>query len=118
MVRESINYHPRSYFWNRGVVVAYIYTVNKFSINLGKHEKIFTHINYFQYIVVMDKFFNHSKTFHGIKQMAQAILELQLKLRRAWLKLLKAEAKRKEEKVAKWEQKVIQLELAIKKLNR
>ena len=50
--------------------------------------------------------------------MSQAILELQLKLRKAWLKLLKAEAKHKEEKVAKWEKKVIELELLIKNLNR
>lgn len=50
--------------------------------------------------------------------MAQAILELQLKLRKAWLKLLKAEAKHKTEKVAKWEQKVIELELLIAKVNR
>jgi len=45
--------------------------------------------------------------------MAQALLELQLRLRKAWLKLLKAEAKRKEDKVAKWEKKVIELELMI-----
>ena len=50
--------------------------------------------------------------------MAQAILELQLKLKKAWLKLLKAEAKRKEDKVAKWEKKVIELELLIAKHNR
>lgn len=49
--------------------------------------------------------------------MAKAILELKLKLQQAWLKLLKAETKRKQNKVAKWEQKVIQLELAIKNLN-
>lgn len=50
--------------------------------------------------------------------MTQAILELQLKLRKAWLKLLKAEAKRKEDKVAKWEKKVIELELLIAKVNK
>jgi hypothetical protein len=50
--------------------------------------------------------------------MAQAILELQLKLKKAWLKLLKAEAKRKTEKVAKWEKKVIDLELQIANHNR
>ena len=49
--------------------------------------------------------------------MSQAILELQLKLRKAWLELLKAEVKHKEAKVAKWEQKVIELELLIKKTN-
>ena len=50
--------------------------------------------------------------------MSQAMLELKLKLQKAWLKLLKAEAKHKEEKVAKWEKKVIELELLIKNLNR
>jgi len=48
--------------------------------------------------------------------MAQALLEIQLKLRKAWLKLLKAEAKHKAEKVAKWEQKIIALELQIKEM--
>jgi len=50
--------------------------------------------------------------------MAAAILELQLKLQKAWLKLLKAEIKRKENKVAKWQKKVIELELMINQSKR
>ena len=48
--------------------------------------------------------------------MSKTILDLQLKLRKAWLKLLKAEAKRKQEKAAKWEMKVIELELQIRNM--
>ena len=48
--------------------------------------------------------------------MAKALLELQLKLRKAWLKLLKAEAKRKDAKVQKWEKRVIELELMLAKM--
>lgn len=50
--------------------------------------------------------------------MAKALIELRLKLRRAWLKLLKAEAKRKDAKVQKWEKKVIELELMLSDLNK
>lgn len=50
--------------------------------------------------------------------MAKSILDLKLKLQKAWLKLLKAEAKRKSDKIMKWEKKVIDLELQIKELNR
>ena len=46
--------------------------------------------------------------------MAQQLLELKLKLQKAWLKLLKAEAKHKQDKIAKWEKRVIDLELKIK----
>jgi hypothetical protein len=48
--------------------------------------------------------------------MARRLLEVQLKLRKAWLKLLKAEARHKEGKVAKWEKKVLELELELNKL--
>jgi len=47
--------------------------------------------------------------------MAQQLLELKLKLQKAWLKLLKAEAKHKQDKIAKWEKRVIELELEINK---
>ena len=50
--------------------------------------------------------------------MSQAILEIKLKLQKAWLKLLKAEAKHKANKVEKWEKKVIELELLIAKINK
>ena len=46
--------------------------------------------------------------------MAQRLLELKLKLQKSWLKLLKAEAKHKQDKIAKWEKRVIDLELKIK----
>ena len=47
--------------------------------------------------------------------MAHQLLELKLKLQKAWLKLLKAEAKHKQDKIAKWEKRVIELELEINK---
>jgi len=50
--------------------------------------------------------------------MSKSILELELKLRKAWLKLLKAEVKRKEDKVSKWQTKVIELELMISKVRK
>jgi len=46
--------------------------------------------------------------------MAKSLLELQLKLQKAWVKLLKAEAKRKMDKVAKWEKRLIELELELR----
>ena len=40
--------------------------------------------------------------------------DLHMKLKKLWLKLLKAETKRKLAKVAKLEQKIIELELQLK----
>lgn len=45
-----------------------------------------------------------------------ALIELQLKLAKYWAKLLKAETKRNEEKVAKFEKKLIDTELKIKEV--
>ena len=46
--------------------------------------------------------------------MSKKILELQIKLQKTWLKLLKAESKRKMDKVAKWEKRLIELELQLR----
>ena len=48
--------------------------------------------------------------------MSKTIMGMRLKLQKAWLKLLKAEAKRKSDKVYKWEKRVIDLELQIKEM--
>ena len=47
--------------------------------------------------------------------MTEAYNNLKTKLQKTWLKLLKAEAKRKSSKVAKLEAKIIALELELKK---
>jgi len=47
----------------------------------------------------------------GRRFLAQQLLQLTLKLRKTWLKLLKAESKRNEEKVARLEAKLLKLEL-------
>jgi len=46
--------------------------------------------------------------------MAKSLLELRIKLQRAWLKLLKAEVNKKTSKAAKLEAKIIALELKLK----
>ena len=48
----------------------------------------------------------------------KTILQLQLKLAKFWSKLLKAEVLHKKNKAAKLEQKIIQLEIEIKKLSK
>ena len=48
--------------------------------------------------------------------MVFALIKLQLKLAKYWAKLLKAETKRNEEKVAKFEQKLIETELKIRQI--
>ena len=50
----------------------------------------------------------------GRRSLATQMLQLALKARKTWLKLLKAESKRNEEKVAKLEAKLLKLEIEMK----